>query len=79
KDNSGSGTAGGIDGRLRFLDNYSIEYQVLASYTREPNDPTLTEGVNGLAFGDDGYTAAFDGESFGGHAYYASVKRDART
>jgi hypothetical protein len=31
EDNSGSGTTGGIDGRLRFLENYRIEYQALAS------------------------------------------------
>ncbi|UCC71484.1 MAG: carbohydrate binding family 9 domain-containing protein [Gemmatimonadota bacterium] len=75
---SGSGTTGGIDGRIRFLDNYSIEYQALASYTREPDDTTLTEGINDLEFGD-GYTGAFDGESYWGHAYYVSLERDART
>ena len=77
--NAGSGTTGGIDGRFRFLDNYSIEYQALASYTREPNDTTLTAGINDLTFAGGKHTAAFDGEAFWGHAVYASFERDART
>ncbi len=77
QDNGGSGTTGGADGRFRF-GKYSVEYQALASYTREPDDTTLTEGVNDLIFGD-GHTAAFDGESYWGHAGYVSLERDART
>jgi hypothetical protein len=76
---NGSGTTAGIDGRFRFLSNYSIEYQVLASYTDEPDDASLTEGVNGLTFDDGRHTAAFDGESYWGHAAYVSFERDART
>lgn len=77
--NSGSGTAGGIDGRLRFLENYSLEYQALASYTREPYDATLTEGIGDVRFGKKGYTGTYDGESYWGHAWYVSVERNART
>ncbi|UCC84186.1 MAG: carbohydrate binding family 9 domain-containing protein [Gemmatimonadota bacterium] len=79
EDNSGSGTTGGIDGRLRFLENYSLEYQALASYTREPEDTTLTEGIGDVGFGKQGYTGAYDGESYWGHAWYVSVERNART
>lgn len=76
---SGSGTTGGIDGRLRFLENYRIEYQALASYTREPDDTTLTAGLGRVRFGEKGYTGAYDGESYWGHAWYVSVERNART
>jgi hypothetical protein len=79
EDNGGSGTTGGIDGRLRFLENYSIEYQALASHTREPDDTTFTEGVGDVTFGKEGYTGAYDGESYWGHAWYVSVERNART
>jgi hypothetical protein len=77
--NSGSGTTGGVDGRLRIGSNYSIEYQALASYTREPNDTTLTEGVNDVTFANNRYTAGFDGESYWGHALFAGFERNART
>ncbi len=74
----GSGSTAGVDGRLRFLEKYSFEFQALASHTQEPNDPRLTEGVNGLTFDRGKHTAAFDGESFWGHAAYASLERSAR-
>ncbi len=74
----GSGTTAGIDGRLRFLDNFSLEYQVLASHTQEPDDSGLTEDINDLTFDRGKHTAAFDGESYWGHAMYASLERDAR-
>jgi hypothetical protein len=79
EDNAGSGTTGGVDGRFRFLGNYSIEYQALASYTREPDDTTLTTGINDMTFAGGEHTAAFDGESYWGHAFNASFERDART
>ncbi|MGD2216258.1 MAG: DUF5916 domain-containing protein [Gemmatimonadales bacterium] len=79
EDSGGSGTTGGIDGRLRFLEHYSIEYQALASHTREPDDAALTEGIGDVRFGDQGYTGAYDGESYWGHAWYVSVERNART
>jgi len=79
ENNAGSGTTAGIDGRFRFLEKYAIEYQALASYTREPDDTTLTVGVNDMTFAGGKHTAAFDGEAFGGHAFYASFERDART
>jgi hypothetical protein len=74
----GSGTTAGVDGRLRF-GKYSVELQALASYTREPNDTTLTSGVNGVRFDDGRYTADYDGESYWGRAGYLSFERDART
>ncbi|UCC48363.1 MAG: carbohydrate binding family 9 domain-containing protein [Gemmatimonadota bacterium] len=76
---NGSGTTAGIDGRFRILDNYSIEYQALASYTDEPDDPNLTEDVNSLTFDGGKHTAAFDGESYWGHAVFLGFERNART
>ena len=77
--NSGSGTVGGVDGMFRFFKHYQLEYQFLGSHTREPDDPSLTEGVNGLTFDRGRHTAAFDGESFWGFAQYTSIERHART
>ncbi|MGH7545376.1 MAG: DUF5916 domain-containing protein [Gemmatimonadota bacterium] len=76
--NDGAGTVGGVDGRLGFLKNYQFEFQALGSHTQEPNDTSLTSGVNGLTFDRGKYTAAFDGESFSGYATYTSLERSAR-
>jgi hypothetical protein len=78
-DHSGSNTAIGADGTVRFLDKYRFEWQAVATHTDEPDDPALTEGINGLTFDRGRHTARFDGESFWGHAEYASIERDART
>jgi hypothetical protein len=78
-EDGGAGSLGGVDGVFRFLGNYQLEYQFLGSYTTEPNDTTLTSGINGLTFDGDAHTGAFDGETFGGFAQYTSLERDART
>jgi hypothetical protein len=78
-DHGGSNTSLGVDGKLRFLDNYQIEAQLVGSHSAEPNDSTLTSGVNDLTFDAGRHTVAFDGESFWGSAVYASLERDART
>ncbi len=75
----GSGSVAGVDGTFRFLDKYRLEYQLLGSHTQEPNDSSLTAGVNGLTFDDGKHTATFDGESFTGFAQYTSLERSART
>jgi len=74
----GSGTTGGVDGNIRF-GKYSVEYQLLGSYVKEPNDPTLTADLDGVRFDDGRHTATFDGESFWGYGQYTSVERSART
>lgn len=78
-DGGGSGSVASVDGTFRFLDKYRFEYQLLGSYTREPDDTSLTAGVNGLTFDGGKRTAAFDGESFTGFAQYTSLERSART
>ena len=75
---SGSNTAGGVDGVFRFLDNYRLEYQLIASHTREPDDTSLTSGINGVTFDRGRHTADYDGESFAGFAQYTSLERSAR-
>ena len=74
----GSGTVLGADTQLRFLKNYHVELQFAASHTEEPDDTTLTAELNSGTFDGGAHTAAFDGESFWGHAVYASLERDAR-
>lgn len=76
---AGAGSVGGVDCRLRFLDNWSWEFQALASHTREMRDSVLSEGLDGMTFDGGRYTAAFDGESFWGNAVYSSFERDGRT
>ncbi len=78
-DGNGSNTSLGVDGSYRFLDQYRFEWQVIGSHTREPDDSTLTAGVNDVGFDGGRHTAGFDGESFWGNAAYASVERSART
>ena len=77
-DDGGSGTTFGVDGSLRFLRNYRVSWQALASHTEEPNDTDLSSSVNNITFDRGRHTAAFDGEAFNGHAVYAGLGRDAR-
>jgi hypothetical protein len=74
----GSGTVGGIDGRFRFFGNYALGYQFLGSHVREPDDTSLTSGINDLTFAEGLRTAMFDGESLVGFAQYTSLERSAR-
>jgi len=72
-------TVFGPDISIRFLKNYRLEFQALASNTKEPNNAELSEDyLPDTTFDDGAYTVAFDGESFDGHALYASIERDAR-
>jgi hypothetical protein len=78
-DGGGAGTVVGADGRVRLDQNHQIEWQALATYTDEPDDPALgDEDLADEIFGDENYTAAFDDEFYWGHALYASVERSSR-
>jgi hypothetical protein len=77
-DGGGSGSVIGIDGRLRLNRCYQIEAQYLHGFTTEPDDTTLTEGINDETFDGRRYTSAFDGETFDGGAIYASLERNGR-
>ena len=76
---NGGGSVGGIDGTIAFARQYQLEFQLIGSQTREPNDPTLTMGVDTLTFDRGRHTARFDGETFEGYAQYTSVERSGRT
>ncbi len=78
-DGGGSGTTASVDGHFRFGEMYSLDGHMVLNHTREPNDPELSLGLPDITFGDEGYTAAFDGESFTGHSGFLRFARDART
>jgi len=77
-DAGGSGSTFSLDGSIRFLTNYTVSFQAVASRTIEATDEEMTAGLGDLTFDDGKYTAAFDGESFWGHALNGSIKRGAR-
>ncbi len=74
----GYGFVAGIDGDIRLSQNYSIVGQLLTSHTKEPDDSTLTAGLEDVLFDDGKYTAAFDGESYSGGAFITQFRRRAR-
>lgn len=78
-DGGGSGTTASVDGQYRFGEVYSLSGHLVMSHTREPDDPALSAELPDLTFGDDAHTAAFDGESFTGHAGQLFLAREART
>lgn len=67
----------GFDAKIRFLKNYFLALQTIGSWTKEPNDTTLTANYSDFIFYRD-YTSAFDGESFSGMAYRLRFSRWAR-
>jgi hypothetical protein len=75
-DAGGGGTALGADAQIRLSRNYNVEGQVVLSRTAEPDAPELTEDLDVERF--DGLTAAFDGETYLGHALYTSFERNGR-
>jgi hypothetical protein len=77
-DGGGSGSVAGLDGLVRFRQNYMIKAQGLLSVTREPDDPALVLGAEGDTFDGGKHTVALDGESYTGFGAYAGLERDAR-
>ena len=65
----------GVDGKYRFLKNYSVDFQVLKSVSKEMNYPDY---YNPGTFDNGKYTDALDGESFSGMQYNLTLNRDAR-
>jgi hypothetical protein len=75
----GANTTYGVDGRVRFKEDYFLEAHLQASHTEEPNDPSISEDFGGINFGDrKQYTSDFDGETYDGYALETSVNRRAR-
>ena len=75
----GSGTIAALDGSIRLTKNYSIDGQFIGSHTKEPDDTSLTSGLEDLQFDYGKHTAAFDGESFYGSAFITRLNRNARS
>ncbi len=82
-DGGGSGSTIGLDGILRLAKSLRFNWQATASHTSEPDDSSLTRGQRYYDFTkhryvyydefvfDEEHTAAYDGESFWGHALLA--------
>lgn len=77
-DAGGAGSTFGLDGSIRFLTNYTFEFQAVASRTAEMNDESLSEDFNDMTFDSGKHTAALDGETFWGHALSGSIGRGGR-
>jgi hypothetical protein len=74
----GSSTVAGPDVRLRLGRHSSLEYQLLASHTREPDAAGATAPLGSATFDDGAHTAVFDGESFWGYAQHMRFAEDHR-
>ena len=74
----GYGFVAGIDGDIRLSQNYSVVGQFITSHTKEPDDSTLTSGLEDILFDHEKYTAAFDGESYSGGAFITQFRRRGR-
>ena len=78
-DGGGSGSTLGLDGVLRLTKNLQLSWQTTASHTAEPDDTTITSGHRYDEFLFDGdHTAAYDGESYWGHALLFDFDYDTR-
>ncbi len=66
------------DADVRFLEDYRLSGQIGFSHTREPDDAELSSDFSDTTFGSEGYTSAFDGESFTGTGLRLELDYDAR-
>lgn len=65
----------GFDGNYRFLDNYSLTFQVVKYITKEIN---YSEYETESTFNNGKHTMALDGENFSGFGNYIALNRSAR-
>ncbi len=78
-DGGGSGSLVGIDSRIRLTRSDHAQVQVLATHTEEMDDLSLADSsFNATRFDEGKHTAAFDGETFWGHAVMGSLNRETR-
>jgi len=91
-DDGGSGSAVSLDGEMRLSKSVALNWQTVATRTEEPDDTLLTEDLYRYSWIDDSlvitpaseysfdddHTAAFDGESFWGHAYHTELSYSPR-
>jgi len=78
-DDGGSGRVMGVDARVRLNKGWQLESQILSSHTDEPDAPDLTSDLEGETFDGGRHTSVFDGETFWGHAVYASLEYNDRS
>lgn len=78
-DGGGSGTVAAFDGDIRLTRNIAIDGQFIYTHTAEPEDSLMTAGAEGMTFDSGNRTVAFDGESYGGHAFITRLKRFTRS
>ncbi len=76
-DAGGSGTTFGVDGAKRLTETFNLKFQFVGSNTIEPDSPELSQNIREQTFGN-GYTSAFDGESFNGSAAAIGLERFGR-
>lgn len=67
---------GGVDWSFLFAGNFYFVGQALLSDTKELNDTSIFDDRR--QFGSTAYTAAFDGEAYGGGGMQMDIKRNAR-
>jgi hypothetical protein len=77
-DGGGYSALAGIDTEIRFLKNYQFRLHAVGTSTEEPDDSAMTASFGDILFDNGRHTAAFDGESFTGHAFHARVERSGR-
>jgi len=77
-DGGGYGTVVAVDGDMRLSPMYSAVGQFIMSYTREPEDSSLSESVSPIIFDNGKHSAAFDGEYYSGGAFITQLRRRAR-
>lgn len=65
----------GIDGNIRFLNEYYLFFQTIKSWTKELNDPSLYNNNKKLI---ENFDAAFNGESYDGKSIIIGIRRRAR-
>jgi len=69
----GSGSVIGFDGDIRLTKSHYLQWSLNATHTEEPDDTTITSGLNDIYFDRGRHSAGFDGESFWGHAILAAT------
>ena len=75
---TGYGSIFSADGNFRLSEKYSIIGQYIYSLTKEPIDSAGSAYLDGINFDNNKYTAVLDGESYGGGAMIAQIRRRAR-
>lgn len=81
-DKGGSGSLWALDGRIYLSRSIYLNWQTLASLTREPEDEGLSELAEmqsyNIEFYDGKHTVALDGENFMGHGIYLEAANETK-